>query len=92
VGALVKRLPLEGRAALSKAEVYLKIPIDMGEEKPRTIVQKGAIAYWPMGRALCIFYGETKPYSAVNLVGKVAENLELFSQVRSGAKIRVERV
>jgi len=88
---LVRKLPLEGRAALWNAEVYFEIPLDMGEEKPRTVAEKGNITYWPMGKALCIFYGEAKPYSSVNLVGKVTENLELFNQVRSGAKIRVER-
>lgn len=88
---MVRKLPLEGRAALSKAEVYFGISLDMGEEKPRTVAEKGDIAYWPMGKSLCIFYGGAKPYSSVNLVGKVIENLELFSQVRSGAKIRVER-
>jgi len=91
VDALTRKLPMEGRAALWKAEVYFETPLQMGEEKPKATVEKGTIAYWPMGKAFCIFYEDTRPYSPVNVIGKVAENLSIFSQVKSGAKIRVEK-
>jgi len=92
VDAIVKKLPIEGRVALWKEEVYFEIPVKMGEEKAEPTVKKGAIAFWPMGKALCIFYGESQPYSPVNIVGQVTKNLELFRQVKSGTKIRVEKV
>ena len=92
VEAIVKRLPLEGRAALWKEEVYFEIPGKMGEEKARATVERGTIAFWPMGNALCIFYGESQPYSPVNVVGQVTKNLELFKGVKSGTKIRVEEI
>jgi hypothetical protein len=91
VDAIVKKLPIEGRAALWKEEVYFEIPVKTGEEKPKPTVEKATIAYWPMGSALCIFYGESQPYSAVNIIGKVTKNLELFGQVRSGIRIKVEK-
>lgn len=90
IDAIVKKLPLEGRAALWKEEVYFEIPLKLGEEKAEPAVQKGAITFWPMGNALCIFYGESQPYSPVNILGKVTKNLELFEQVKSGTKITVE--
>ena len=89
VDALIKRLPLEGRAALWKEEVYFEIPVIMGTEKAKSSVETGAIAYWPIGNALCIFYGDTQPYSPVNLVGQITQNLELFGRVASGTKIIV---
>jgi len=92
VDALDKELPIEGRAALWKEEVYFEIPLKMGEEKAEPTVEKGAIAYWPMGNALCVFYGESQPYSPVNLVGKVTRNLEIFERVKSGTKIRIEKI
>lgn len=92
VGAIVKKLPLEGRAALWKEEVYFEIPIKMGEEKAKATVENGTLGYWPMGNALCIFYGETQPYSPVNIVGKITANLELFRQVKSGTRIKVEKI
>ncbi|MEM3011196.1 MAG: cyclophilin-like fold protein [Candidatus Bathyarchaeia archaeon] len=91
IDAIVKKLPIEGRAALWKEEVYFEIPVKMGEEKAKPTVEKGTIAFWPMGSALCIFYGESQPYSPVNVIGKVTRNLELFRQVKSGTKIRVEK-
>jgi hypothetical protein len=91
IDAIVKKLPIEGRAALWKEEVYFEIPVKMGEEKAKSTVEKGAIAFWPMGSALCIFYGESQPYSPVNVLGKITRNLELFSKVKSGTKIRVEK-
>jgi hypothetical protein len=92
VDAILKKLPIEGRAALWKQEVYFEVPVTMGEEKAKPTVKTGDLAYWPMGKALCIFYGNSQPYSAVNIVGQVTKNLELFSRVKSGAVIHVTRV
>jgi hypothetical protein len=92
VDAILKKLPVEGRAALWKEEVYFEISGRTGEEKAKPAVEKGTIAYWPMGSAICIFYGESQPYSPVNIVGKVTKNLELFRQAKSGAKIRIEKL
>jgi hypothetical protein len=89
--AIIRRLPLEGRAALWQKEVYFSIPVKMGKEKAKPTVEKGALAYWPMGSAFCIFYGETQPYSPVNIIGQVTKNLELFERVKSGTKIIVEK-
>jgi hypothetical protein len=91
VDMIVKRLPIEGRAALWKEEVYFETPIKMGEEKAKGTVEKGTIAFWPMGSAMCVFYGESQPYSPVSILGQVTKNLELFSTVKSGMKIRVEK-
>jgi hypothetical protein len=89
--AIIRQLPLEGRAALWQQEVYFSIPVKMGNEKAKPTLKKGTLAYWPMGSAFCIFYGETQPYSPVNIIGKVTKNLELFERVKSGTKIIVEK-
>lgn len=89
---LAKALPFEGRAAKWKEEIYFETPVKMGSEKAKSKVEIGTIAYWPMGSALCIFYGPTDPYSPVNVVGKVVSNLEMFQALKSGTKIRVERL
>lgn len=92
VEAIMRKLPMEGRAALWKEEVYFEIPVIMGEEKAKPTIEKGQIAYWPMGSALCIFYGESQPYSPVNIVGQITKGLELFKRVKSGTKIKVEKI
>ena len=92
IGMIVRKLPVEGRAALWKEEVYFEIPIKMGEEKAKATVEKGTIAFWPMGSAICVFYGESQPYSPVNILGKITKNLELFEQIKSGTKIKLEKL
>ena len=90
IDAIVRKLPVEGRAALWKEEVYFEIPIKMGEEKAKPTVETGTIAFWPMGSALCVFYGKSQPYSPVSILGKITSNLEIFKQVKSGITIKVE--
>jgi hypothetical protein len=90
IDAIVRKLPLEGRAALWQEEVYFEISLKMGEEKAKRTVEEGTIGYWPMSSAICIFYGKSQPYSPVSILGKITNNLEIFRQVKSGSKIRVE--
>jgi hypothetical protein len=90
IDTIVRKLPVEGRAALWKEEVYFEISIKMGEEKAKSIVETGTIAFWPMGGALCVFFGKSQPYSPVSILGKITSNLETFKQVKSGATIKVE--
>jgi hypothetical protein len=92
VDNLAKTLPFEGRAARWKEEIYFETPVKLGSEKAKSKVEVGALAYWPMGSALCVFYGPTQPYSPVNIVGKVTSNLELFRTLKTGTKIRVEKI
>ena len=92
VDTIIRALPIEGRAALWKEEVYFETPVIVGAEKAKARVEKGDLAYWPLGKAFCIFYDESQPYSPVNIIGKITINLELFAKVKSGSVIRVERV
>jgi hypothetical protein len=92
VDTIVRKLPVEGRAALWKEEVYFEIPVKLGEEKAKPTVETGTIAFWPMGSAICIFYGKSQPYSPVSILGKITKNLDVFRQVKSGTRIRVEQL
>jgi hypothetical protein len=92
VDLIVRKLPIEGRVAVWKEEIYFETPIKMGEEKAKATVEVGTIAFWPMGSAICIFHGDSQPYSPVSILGKITANLELFKRVKSGTKIRVESV
>jgi len=91
VDSLASAIPFEGRAARWKEEIYFEAPVKLGAEKAKSKVDVGTIAYWPIGSALCIFYGPTQPYSPVNVVGRVLSNLELFRKLKTGARIRIEK-
>jgi len=96
---LVKSLPIESVGYRWGDELYFSTPVRVGEENPKEVVDRGAVAYWPPGRALCLFWGPTpasrgpgeiRPASPVNLLGKVLGNVEVLSRVRSGERVRVE--
>jgi hypothetical protein len=88
--AVYAALPFEGKACLWGDEIYFEIPLDLPPENPQGEAPSGAIAYWPPGKALCIFFGQT-PYSPVNIVGKLRGNPEEFRKVAEGETVRVTR-
>ncbi|MCL1976830.1 MAG: cyclophilin-like fold protein [Candidatus Bathyarchaeota archaeon] len=90
IDMIVRKLPIVGRIALYKEETYFEIPIKMGEEKAKPTVETGTIAFWPMGSALCVFYGKSQPYSPVSILGKITKNLDLFKTAKSGTAVKVE--
>lgn len=97
---VLNALPIESTAHRWGNEIYFTIPVSVSEENSKELVDKGAIAFWPPGNALCIFWGATpasqrpneiRPASPVNVVGRVVDDPILFSNVKSGTKIRVEK-
>ncbi len=98
---LVKALPIESTAYRWGDEVYFSTPVKAEEENAVETVEKGTVAFWPPGNALCIFWGPTpasrsldeiRPASPVNILGKIIGDPTVFSKVKSGEKIRVELV
>jgi len=71
--------------------VFFEIPLTLGEEKSKATAEKGMLAYWPMGGAFCIFYEKARPYSPINPIGRILENLDVISKIKSGTIITVKR-
>ena len=98
--AVWERLPIEARVATWGDEIYFPIPVRMREENPQETVELGDLGYWPPGNSFCIFFGRTpvsrggeiRPASPVNVFGRVLGDPRVFKRVRSGDKIRIERV
>ena len=93
-------LPVTGRVQIWGDEIYFSIPVDAVEAPDAAeTVDKGAVAYWPPGSALCLFWGPTpmsrgdeiRPASAVNVVGAIDGDPTVLAAVPSGAEIVVER-
>ena len=87
---LLDALPVKATAQIWGDEVYCAVPVKSPEQAPPATVPSGAVAYWPPGRALCIFFGQT-PYSPVNVVGEIDGDETLLSKVGSGDTVTVER-
>ncbi len=96
--AIVSKLPIEGRANTWGDEIYFTIPVDAGEEAPKQVVEVGDVAYWPPGRALCLFFGPTpasrgreiRPASPVNVFARITGDPKHLKLVPAGERIRIE--
>jgi len=88
---LLQKLPLIGKANLWGEEVYFEIPLNLDNENTSLCASTGDISYWSPGPALCIFFGQTQPYSAVNHLGKVTDGLYLFKKIKEGDRIVLSR-
>ena len=82
-------LPFESKARIWGDEVYFDTPVVTDEENSQADVPSGTVAYWPPGKALCLFFGQ-KPYSPVNVVGTLDGDPKKLAQVQEGETIQVE--
>ena len=94
-------LPITASASTWGDEIYFSIPVSAEEDDTaEETVELGAIAYWPPGSALCLFFGPTpmsqgdeiRPASAVNVLGMMEGDPTVLRSVRDGTSIEVARV
>ena len=96
--ALADTLPVEGEAARWGDELYFSVDVDAEPENARAAVEVGAVAYWPAGSKLCLFWGPTpasegqepRAASPVNVVARVRD-VSGLSTVDGEAHVRVEQ-
>ncbi|MFH1748746.1 MAG: cyclophilin-like fold protein [Planctomycetota bacterium] len=86
---IVAALPCESNAQRWGDEVYFTIPVEAEPEQPQAEVPSGTVAYWPPGKALCLFFGQT-PYSPVNIVGQLDRDTRVLAAVSDGQPVKVE--
>ena len=97
---LWEKLPIEGRANLWGEEIYFEIPLEAPSEPgAREEMEVGEIAYWPPGKAFCIFFGPTpassggapRAASPVNPLGRISGDAKALLSVPQGANISIMR-
>jgi hypothetical protein len=92
-------LPITSTVNTWGDEIYFTIAVDAGPEDAKELVSQGDIAYWPLGKAMCIFWGKTpiskgdeiRPASPVNIIGKVEGDLKALKKVKDGEEIIIRR-
>ena len=95
--AVEAALPLSGEAARWGDELYFRVPVDVPAEDARAEVPVGAVAYWPKGDALCLFWGPTpasrgdepRAASPVNVVATI-DDVGSLEALSGGATVTVE--
>ncbi len=80
VNDFIEKLPFTVDLNVWGDEIYTsESPITQPEENAKSLVQLNDVAYWPTGKAICLFYGPTPigkageitPASPVNVLGKI---------------------
>ena len=80
VNDFIEKLPFSDDLNVWGDEIYTsQSPITQPEENAKSLVQLNDVAYWPTGKAICLFYGSTPignpgditPASPVNVLGKI---------------------
>ena len=96
VDAILKALPINSTVNTWGKEIYFSTLVDARQENSKAEVSVGDIAYWPPGKALCLFFGPTpasrdnepRAASPVNAIGKIIE-LDILKNVKDGSKVSV---
>ena len=99
---ILDSLPFSVSAHLWGDEIYTdESPITQPEENAKVLVELNDVAYWPSGKAICLFFGPTpigkkgeiKPYSPVNVVGKITNtNKSIIKNFSNGTKISFRKI
>ena len=97
--AIAAALPIRTQGNRWGEEIYFEIPIDAQlEENARQVVDAGDIAYWPTGRAFCLFFGPTpasqgdeiRAASPVNVIGRITGDYIRLVDVADNAFVSIE--
>jgi hypothetical protein len=97
--ALLDALPFESVAQTWGDEVYFEAPVNANlEPEARQTVEPGTVCFWVEGSALALPWGRTpistdarpKLVSPCNVLGRILGDAQRLSQVRAGARVKVE--
>lgn len=87
IKAFLDCLPLTVGINVWGEELYTdETPVIVGAENAKSLVDLMDVAYWPTGKAICLFFGPTpigkkgeiRPYSPVNVIGKIKDGDKKF--------------
>jgi len=93
-------LPLEAYVNVWGEEIYFEIPVSMGIENGKTMMEVGEAAYWPSGKAFCLFFGPTPAsvdgvptaISDVSPVGMIIGDTRELTKVGDRTRVVLDRI
>lgn len=95
VDSFLKSLPFSVDLNVWGEEIYTSSsPVTNSEENAKSPVDLNDVAYWPTGKAICLFYGPTPigvageitPASPVNVIGKIISPDKSVLDIADGKK------
>ncbi len=100
VNAILEKLPIEVMINRWGDELYTEpMAVKVGTENAKSTVNVKDVAYWPQGNALCLFFGPTpisegneiKPYSAVNVVGRIVSKENVARKINNSTEVIIRK-
>jgi len=100
VQAILEKLPIKVKINRWGDELYTDpMPVKAKEENAKSLVELMDVAYWSLGQALCLFFGPTpiskgneiKPYSPVNVIGKIVSSINIPKLVDDSASVIIRK-
>ncbi len=91
--SFLKNLPFKADLNVWGEEIYTSsTPVSTPEENAKSPVLINDVAYWPTGKAICLFYGPTPignegeitPASPVNVIGKIKDPDKTILKIAEG--------
>ncbi len=95
--AICQALPIEGSVNTWGQEIYFATPVDCPPaDDARSDMEVGEVAYWPPGKAVCVFFGPTpasgkdgrpRAASEVNPIGTVRGDVTALASIADGQQV-----
>ena len=95
---ILSSLPIKGRIRCWGGEIYFSIPLKIGQcSLAKAEVEVGDLAYWPPGKAFCIFFSNTplsqtnKPVAAspVNVFGSLLTHPTQLLDIKDNSQVEI---
>ncbi|WP_415282375.1 cyclophilin-like fold protein [Candidatus Nitrososphaera sp. FF02] len=91
VSALLKGLPVQDRVHRFEDKfIYIETGLVVGAEKSKTQFRRGDLAFLPSNGAVCFVIKDCTT-QAMNLIGKIVENIEALEGAQAGDVIAVKK-
>ena len=97
---VAEALPLDAQMSRWGDEYYGSVDLDISEDvSGRELMAVGEIAWWPPGKALCIFFGRTpastddrpRAASAVLPVGRVTDGISSLKALGKSVRMSFQK-
>ena len=92
VGLITRMLPLEGNVhQMGRSIMYFETGINSGIERKRTDFKKGDIAFLPTEGSICFYMDDISDGKPVTIIGKIIDDVEKLSGVKSSDILSLSR-
>lgn len=88
---IVRKLPIEGAAALWDYAVYFGVEVHRGLEKEVKKVKPGDILFWPPRSYILLVFAEAVPAAQMMKIGEFSGDYERLRGVKPGSRIAIKR-